>query len=202
MYHLKPFNDIQHCRVVDSKNNLPSSIRRGGFILFRSNPDDIYFCFGVDSRTKELTDFGGTILPNENPISGCIREFEEETCGVFVSKLFPNDIMNDYIFYNKSMAIIFHYYPYDITKPMKDFDDRISSNPNLFYEVDKIVWVPFRSLKLLMFKKSFRSYRLYFKVEMFLFHAFYDIWNVFCNSFSQTISYSWLNHQLEFPPLQ
>jgi hypothetical protein len=43
------------------------------------------FCFGVHAESGDLTDFGGGISYHrrDNPISGALREFGEESLGVF-----------------------------------------------------------------------------------------------------------------------
>lgn len=43
----------------------------------------LLFLFGVHDKTKEITDFGGGVKSFESDLTGGIREFNEETCGLF-----------------------------------------------------------------------------------------------------------------------
>ena len=52
---------------------------RGGVVPYQGTR--YFFC--VDSHFGELTDAGGGISPNEDPLPGCIRELAEETLALF-----------------------------------------------------------------------------------------------------------------------
>jgi len=60
-------------------------IQRGGVIVYTRYIGQLYFALGVDSGTGELTDFGGGISyrRDANAVTGSLREFHEETLGVF-----------------------------------------------------------------------------------------------------------------------
>ena len=53
--------------------------KRGGIIPYIKKDGEIYFLMGVDSKTRELSEFGGGITKNESILIGSIREFMEES---------------------------------------------------------------------------------------------------------------------------
>jgi len=81
--------------------------QRAGVIPFYRNGKDTYFFLGVDSKYKELTDFGGRISPrtDKTPIHGGFREFQEESYGAF-GRIKPFSKHKKYaIFYDKMIII-------------------------------------------------------------------------------------------------
>ena len=59
--------------------------RRAGVIIYTVSNGRLYFAMGLDSNTHDLTDFGGTVEyeTDENAVKGALREFSEETLGIF-----------------------------------------------------------------------------------------------------------------------
>jgi len=63
------------------------NIIRAGVIPYVVINNHVMLCLGVDKGTQELTDFGGGVRENdEDPITAAIREFHEESKGVFGSE--------------------------------------------------------------------------------------------------------------------
>jgi len=72
------------CLVKDFPLNSQIRCRRGGVIVYTHFNGTVYFSFGIDAKTHDLTDFGGGIGHRDaSPISGALREFSEETLGIF-----------------------------------------------------------------------------------------------------------------------
>ena len=68
---------------IDALNHFK---RAGVFISIKNNKDK-YYLFSVQtgssSKTPFIRDFGGHIEPGEHPIHAALREFDEESLGVF-----------------------------------------------------------------------------------------------------------------------
>lgn len=82
--------------------------QRAGVIIYTVVNGSIYFGLGLDSRTHDLTDFGGGVIYkiDIDAIKGALREFEEETLGIFDS-IRTEDIMQCPVIYDDRNLIIF-----------------------------------------------------------------------------------------------
>lgn len=82
--------------------------QRAGVILYTVYNDAVYFGFGLDSRTHDLTDFGGGVIykRDRNVVRGALREFEEETLQIFES-ISPDSIGRCPVVYDLHNLIIF-----------------------------------------------------------------------------------------------
>jgi len=108
---------IRNVGEVNWANSFP---KRAGIILY----DDNGLYLGVDSYTKELTDFGGEInYINEDTISGSIREYKEETLKTFPS-LSWFDIFNAKVVLSDSIVIFLVRVYEDLTPLIKDFNKK------------------------------------------------------------------------------
>lgn len=79
---------------------------RGGVILMTRHGGCVNYGLGTDRLTNELTDFGGKIHSFENSIVGALREFTEETLGIFNTPSLE-EIQNCMVIHNEYMLIIF-----------------------------------------------------------------------------------------------
>lgn len=86
------------------KDNLNIKTKRSGVVLYTKYADTIYFCFGRDSKTHDLSDFGGRTENSESAVDAAIREFQEETLGVF--KLEKDDILESFCIYDRDSMVI------------------------------------------------------------------------------------------------
>ena len=116
--------------------------KRAGIILYTYHDNVLYFGVGLDSTYHDLTDFGGTVVyrTDKNVIRGAIREFEEETLGIFDTITYE-DIRNCPVLYDKNNLIIFlrlDICPNDISKR---FNDAYIKNTNINPEVCSITWL-------------------------------------------------------------
>lgn len=88
--------------------------QRAGIILYTNIQNERFFGLGVDTQSKELTDFGGGIKysKDKDVVKGALREFHEETLGLF--KDIKEEQLDDCIvMYNHYMLIIFKYISID-----------------------------------------------------------------------------------------
>lgn len=80
---------------------------RCGVIPYNILPDNtILFGLGLDSKSKELTDFGGHSLPYENAVTAALREFNEESLGIF-GNINKKSIKNQLAVHNNHDFVIF-----------------------------------------------------------------------------------------------
>lgn len=127
---------------ITTFGNFPKGVspKRGGIIPYVSIENEIiidgkiytenvpYFLFAIDSRRGEITDFGGQIFVRDSPLSECIREFQEESEGVFSSfPLCEQYMFDDIVCYNTQMMDIFVPFNFGIDPMYKNtIDDLIN----------------------------------------------------------------------------
>lgn len=129
--------------------------RRSGIIPFSCEPNtnEKWFCLAMDSKTKELGDFGGGVRQKETSIRGAIREFNEESLGVF--NLADNYIRNHVKSCitsktNKEIAQIFFVkIPWDLVKDSQEFFQMLKGTSNND-EISNIVWINEEKFKILL----------------------------------------------------
>lgn len=82
--------------------------QRAGVIIYTVINGAIYFCLGLDSKTHDLTDFGGGVVykTDGNVVSGALREFTEETLDIFET-ITIEDIKQCPVIYDENNLIIF-----------------------------------------------------------------------------------------------
>lgn len=83
--------------------------QRAGVIMYTYENGVMYIGMGLDANTHDLTDFGGGVMyknGDDNVIKGGLREFEEETLGIFTS-LSIDDVKECPVIYDDNNLIIF-----------------------------------------------------------------------------------------------
>src|SRR5438132_13197355 len=98
---------VKRCRVKNVPLHCIKPVR-AGVILYTIVEDQVLFGLGVDSKTGELTDFGGGIKYklDKDPIGGALREFHEETLNIF-SKINRSMIGDCLTLFDERIMIIF-----------------------------------------------------------------------------------------------
>lgn len=106
--------------------------RRAGVIVYSVDNvnKEIYFYMGIHKDSGDLTDFGGGVQLNENSIKGGIREFTEESHGVF-GKYQINDIQECYAAYNQRIIIMFLRIDVNYPKVQNNFINSINNKSEL-----------------------------------------------------------------------
>lgn len=149
--------------------------RRAGIIPFTKNDKGrIVFGLGLDSRTHELTDFGGSLHHGEKTVEGALRELEEESLGLF-SNLKVEDIMDCVVIYNHRNFIIFLHF---------DSDESLSRISQLFLErhevqeydpeICSIVWMDWKNLVKIIMRNE-RPTFMFERVRKFLLEAIEEL---------------------------
>lgn len=149
---------------------------RAGIIPFTFTKDKtLLFGFGLDTKFRELTDFGGGVSykKDKTALNGAIREFREESLNVFDS-VSPEHLQNSLTLYTKNTLIIFLYVDVNPETINKTFYERVVNEKTP--EVSDIVWLTEKELKVALQPKS---RLIYVRVSHILKNAgnFYSIIN-------------------------
>lgn len=112
---------------------------RAGVIMYSVEDNILYFGMGRDTKTHDLTDFGGGIsYKKEDAISGALREFHEETLGTFPF-LEKKDVEKCPVLFDDNNLVIFVRTDLNREDISRAFSDRL---PNFSCpEVVEIVWL-------------------------------------------------------------
>lgn len=140
--------------------------RRAGVIIYTVHNEITYFGLALDSRTHDLTDFGGTIIYkiDKNVITGALREFEEETLNIFETITFE-DIKSYPVIYDKNNLIIFIHLNIDPDLISKSFNEKYKSVINSeIPEVCSITWLTWPEFQHSIIQRGI----IYFRVQKFL----------------------------------
>lgn len=144
--------------------------QRGGVIIYSDIPgsSEKVFCMGIDSKSDELTDFGGGIHSKETVIGGCLRELMEETLSTFgVFNESCQDVQNSVVVYNEKIIILFIKLNIDFGKIINKFNMRVKNSYQP--EVKSIVFLSQRQLFELVHRSKFHvSLKMYGRVARLL----------------------------------
>lgn len=155
-------------------------ISRAGciFYTYDSLTGEYQFCFGRDTKSKELTDFGGQRNRGENLAACAGREATEESLGVF-GQIFPEFVLNFSALYNKGMYISFIRVsgrPDDIhratTYSFNEMHKELVERTGRPLEVCSIHWLSLEELKESLGDSPKPGYNIYNKVRRFLCSGF------------------------------
>lgn len=132
-------------------------IKRCGVLPYVVHEGRVWFLWAVDKKTGELTDFGGGIKEWETALEGGLREYREESRGVF-SQISLNDAVDKLCLFDPriGMAIIFFpFQPFWIEAAEELFElDLVSGRAVRRWEdeVSAVRWVEERELTALLEK--------------------------------------------------
>jgi hypothetical protein len=141
--------------------------QRAGVIMYTIIDNTAYFGMGLDTKTNDITDFGGGVSykTDYNAIYGALREFQEETLCIF-KKIHIDDIANSPVIYDLNNLIIFIYVelnPTDICNKFNEKFIKISKqklNNKNEPEVCGIVWLNFEQLDFCIKTNGIMFYRV------------------------------------------
>lgn len=159
------------CSLISCVNWMKENQNRAGvipYIIYKGKK--VMFCMGIDRISRDLTDFGGKVeIKDANPVYGGLREFKEESLGVF-GEFIIGDVSNDIVLYNDNMMIMFVKLEVDPRIVTEQFKQKIRQicNP----EVSDIVWLHKEELLSLISGKCYYGYKvIYSRVKNFLSNA-------------------------------
>lgn len=141
-------NEIMHKEEV-------RCVKRAGILFYTIMGGKIWFCFGRDERTGELTDFGGGRKLKETSFECAIREANEESRYIFGEIKLPM-IVDCRCLYNKNMLMVLC--PIDYEESLFEvtnerFDKCLCLKKNekkrsCHYEMSSITWISIDDLFL------------------------------------------------------
>lgn len=151
---------------------IDSDYCRAGVIPFCFKNNVLWFCFGVDKRTGELTDFGGGTKKWETPLEGAARELFEESSGLFneySNRPELNPLNSTICISRNEMTLIF--------MPVSNSYMNIKKN-NISDEIESIVWLTRRDVMDLLKYYSPGEKNIEYKYKMWKKIAYFIIKNL------------------------
>ena len=140
------------------------SQHRSGVIVYRRLNDEYIFGLGIDTQSGDITDFGGGVQHQDNlPIVVGLREFTEETLGVF-GHFSAEEVIKSLVIYSDSLMIMFLHLDFNFNAINKLFDYRRKKIKHT--EIDKLIWFDKRQFLNLIEGNATSS--LYIKVKEIL----------------------------------
>lgn len=126
---------------------------RAGVIPYINTNKGLVFAFGLDTQYRELTDFGGGVSykKDKTAVFGALREFKEESLGVF-GDFIPKNVSNSFVIYNAEVMILFHQVDVEPETINKQFHEKLKNEENP--EVCDIVWLGEEEFKKSLDPKS------------------------------------------------
>lgn len=148
---LKP--QISYVKNVDwSKQNQ----RRCGVIVYFTWNDKIIFNMGYDTVYQEITDFGGHKEPEDtDPICTALREFKEETLGVY-GDISINSVSECLVVHDADMLILFLPLEFDPKTINSDFEKMLILQESP--EINKLAWLSRETFISLIGNRKFKSH--------------------------------------------
>jgi hypothetical protein len=101
---------------------------RGGVLPYFKYDNDTYFILGRDLKSNDLAGFLGGIKKYENRIDGSLREFREESMGVFEKYLPEIDMSDQTVLYSDKMLMILVQFPIMNSKILIDEFQQLVKN--------------------------------------------------------------------------
>lgn len=123
-------NCVNYIKNIDFNILKPN---RAGVIVYTVYKKKTYFILGIDTKSGDVTDFGGGVsFKKENALIGGLREFAEETLGIF-GNISINEIGNCVSVYDDNNLIIFIPLQFNIAEKYYEFLERIQyiENPEV-----------------------------------------------------------------------
>lgn len=131
--------EVYTSKVKNLKMTNEGNIRSGA-IIYTHYRGKTYFCLGIDSIYKDLTDFSGGVKKDDpSIIDGGLRELFEESQGIF-GEFKYEDVRECLCIHTKNMLTMFIRMEIDMEECKYIFEERIHNfEGNL--EVSDIIWL-------------------------------------------------------------
>lgn len=138
--------------------------RRAGIIPCIIEKGVPMYCFGRDTTTGDLTDFGGGVSANDRtPIDTALRELSEEGLRAF-GEIKQKDLVDQVAIYDKDMLIIFIHLSETTSSDIgRIFDANVSKTHDP--EVNKLVWMDAETLSMHLTNNSSNRNLIYSPVR-------------------------------------
>ena len=139
--------------------------RRAGIIPYPLINEEIWFLLAQHRETKEFGDFGGGVRKTEFALEGAVREFGEETSGVFGDlQLTLNDLSCSLAVVDAKqyMTVIFMY-----LDPMWFEKVRLNFDGSQCAEISSVAWVHEKAFQQMVAVGTYRRNVMWSKVQSF-----------------------------------
>ena len=173
-------SDIEICTEINESNinitsvdNIPKllnmqksklRVERAGVIVYTIYNNEYYFGMGIDTDSGDITDFGGGIKKKDiSLIDGGLREFTEESLGVF-GKFEPSEIQNCITIYSGTTLIIFIPLILDTKRISEIFKSRVECIKNP--EVKSIFWGNRENFMELISGNTVKQHKMYHRIRI------------------------------------
>lgn len=128
---------------------------RVGIIPYCVYRNKIMFCLGIDTKSKDLTDFAGGLKKRESITEGAMREFKEES-GPFFRELWDKiDLTKTLVLHSSVIKMTVFFLPVPNHFVNRDFSIPLSE------EIITLKWINLSSIT---------KYKIYSKLNKFLHH--------------------------------
>ncbi len=170
----EPSIGIKRVKDIPQKDKIQS---RAGVIVYTNNNGRIYFGLGIDTKYGAYADFSGGIKYSiEDTLTGAIREFNEESLGVF-DEISKEQIENSLAIYSDTMMTILIYIRCNMSQISSQFENLVRDHDNP--EMSSIVWMNKINLMNMVYAKD--SNIMYYKLSDLLFDAYQEYGDFFCH---------------------
>lgn len=139
--------------------------KRSGIIPFTNLDGKVYFLVGIDSKTSEYTDFGGGVKKYETALTAGIREFYQESRGIFSKEYYNlHNTLGNISIYSNTMTITF------IPIQTKDMDSvkTFSTSKHTDKELSGVNWIEESSFRQMLNERRKGKGYMWLKVRNFL----------------------------------
>ena len=155
--------------TITKIKNIPSNYRpnRAGVIIYTIIQGKLYFCFGRDKASGDLTDFGGGVKNSDaSPVQAGIRELIEESLGVF-GIIYEDEVQDYQAILHNNMLLMF--FPLEVNRDEVRalFEERYHriAKP----EMSELVWLSYDEIKTIVDSNNQSYYEtIYHKVHSLL----------------------------------
>lgn len=137
-------------------------MRRGGVIPYIYENGAQYWCLGLDRASGQFSDFGGRIVRGESALDGSLREFREESLGVFEGRM--KNLSGSTCVTDSNTLIIFSEVEIGREESLSKFRELATDNS----EMSDIVWVDRKRLEGIL-KEPFKMYQKVRSLFLYLF---------------------------------
>jgi hypothetical protein len=142
---------------------------RCGFIPYVITEEGVFVLLAKHGASQELGDFGGGVRKDESSIQAGLREFYEETLGIF--DLTKEDVGGNIAILNRkeTMAIIFTpVSPIWLAKARTNFLEKVRDLKSSNEEITDVVWVSFEAFIRLIYGGKIRGQNvMWSKIQRF-----------------------------------
>ncbi len=145
-----PVKNYQH-QTIRLQNK--KRFQRAGIIPYIIENGIKYYCMGIDTKFKNLTDFGGGCGKSEYFLQAAIRELNEESLGIFNISDFDEVKRSSSCTYDDTVIVVFYELKdIDKNKIILEFNKRLNdiNSP----EISKILWIQEEILKQIIDMKE------------------------------------------------